>query len=236
MSPSSGLPAATAAAQQPGQGPGWGAFVGGVLLGSTVAAGAAYLAVRYANSAAAADELRRGGKERRRPGRCVCSVEFSCSVCAAVILFGQHCLIHTCSESRCPHALRRSRRSPPAPFSPRRPPCPAAFSRARAGTARPAASRSPAPTLTCTMPMELRRSCWRSTGRPPPRPASRCYWVPAAVQQTAGPTAAARQRGGRHAPRAPHACQHSCWARPRAGPARQTQHSQTARRRGCEAG
>ena len=45
--------------------------MGGVLLGSTVAAGAAYLAVRYANSAAAADELRRGGSQRRRPGRCV---------------------------------------------------------------------------------------------------------------------------------------------------------------------
>jgi hypothetical protein len=69
MSPSAGLTAAAAAAEQPSQGPGWGAFVGGVLLGSTVAAGAAYLAVRYASSAssAAADELRR--KERRRPGR-----------------------------------------------------------------------------------------------------------------------------------------------------------------------
>ena len=72
MSPSAGLTAAAAAAEQHGQGPGWGAFVGGVLLGSTMAAGAAYLAVRYASSAAAADEQRRGGKEqRRRPGRCV---------------------------------------------------------------------------------------------------------------------------------------------------------------------
>ncbi|KAL4437014.1 hypothetical protein ABPG75_004153 [Micractinium tetrahymenae] len=50
--------------------PGWGVFVGGVLLGSTVAAGAAYLAVRYAASAAAADAPSRGGSSsRRRPSR-----------------------------------------------------------------------------------------------------------------------------------------------------------------------
>ncbi len=80
MSPSAGLTAAAAAADQHSHGPGWGAFVGGVLLGSTVAAGAAYLAVRYASStsAGAADELRRSGKDRRRPGRCVM---LSCGVC-----------------------------------------------------------------------------------------------------------------------------------------------------------
>lgn len=48
--------------------PGWGLFVGGVLLGSTVAAGAAYLAVRYANNNSA-DELRRAASVRRRPPR-----------------------------------------------------------------------------------------------------------------------------------------------------------------------
>ncbi|KAL4432444.1 hypothetical protein ABPG77_001743 [Micractinium sp. CCAP 211/92] len=49
--------------------PGWGVFVGGVLLGSTVAAGAAYLAVRYGASAAAADAPSRAGSSRRRPPR-----------------------------------------------------------------------------------------------------------------------------------------------------------------------
>lgn len=54
------------------QGPGWGIFVGGVLLGSTVAAGAAYLAVRYgASAAASADEWRRSASSsRRRQPRC----------------------------------------------------------------------------------------------------------------------------------------------------------------------
>ncbi|PSC67241.1 AMP deaminase isoform A [Micractinium conductrix] len=57
--------------------PGWGSFLGGALLGGTVAAGAAYLAVRYgvASAAAAAlDDLRRSGSagngsQRRRPTR-----------------------------------------------------------------------------------------------------------------------------------------------------------------------
>lgn len=61
------------AAAEPGpSSSGWGVFVGGVVLGSTVAAGAAYLAVRLANSAAAADDARRAAANgRRRPGRCV---------------------------------------------------------------------------------------------------------------------------------------------------------------------
>jgi hypothetical protein len=49
--------------------PGWGLFVGGVLLGSTVAAGAAYLAVRYGSNAAAAAESGRANGSRRRPPR-----------------------------------------------------------------------------------------------------------------------------------------------------------------------
>lgn len=63
---------AEASTSAPSQ-PGWGLFVGGVLLGSAVAAGAAYAAVRYGSSAAAADDLKRaasGRLERRRPGRC----------------------------------------------------------------------------------------------------------------------------------------------------------------------
>lgn len=41
---------ATSPATSSSSQPGWGLFVGGVLLGSTVAAGAAYLAVRYAST------------------------------------------------------------------------------------------------------------------------------------------------------------------------------------------
>jgi hypothetical protein len=60
----------TAPPPAPSSSQGWGLFVGGVLLGSTVAAGAAYLAVRYANSSAApADDLRRAASVRRRPLR-----------------------------------------------------------------------------------------------------------------------------------------------------------------------
>jgi hypothetical protein len=52
--------------------PDWGVFVGGVLLGSTIAAGAAYLTVRYYNGAATGpDGLPRSTSNggRRRPGR-----------------------------------------------------------------------------------------------------------------------------------------------------------------------
>ncbi|EFN59016.1 hypothetical protein CHLNCDRAFT_137692 [Chlorella variabilis] len=61
---------ATSPATSSSSQPGWGLFVGGVLLGSTVAAGAAYLAVRYA-STSAADDLRRASSAggRRRPPR-----------------------------------------------------------------------------------------------------------------------------------------------------------------------
>ena len=54
--------------------PGWGLFAGGVLLGGTVAAGAAYLAVRYANTSGTGEEGRRGGgsaSRRRLAGRWV---------------------------------------------------------------------------------------------------------------------------------------------------------------------
>ena len=62
---------APATAPQSGS-PGWGLFAGGVLLGGTVAAGAAYLAVRYANTSGAGEEGRRGGgsaSRRRTAGR-----------------------------------------------------------------------------------------------------------------------------------------------------------------------
>lgn len=55
-----------AAVSDGGSQPSWGLFVGGLLLGSTVAAGAAYLAVRYASNAAAAEEYRRAVSARQR--------------------------------------------------------------------------------------------------------------------------------------------------------------------------
>jgi hypothetical protein len=67
---------APATAPQSGS-PGWGLFAGGVLLGGTVAAGAAYLAVRYANTSGAGEEGRRGGgsaSRRRTAGRWVPSL------------------------------------------------------------------------------------------------------------------------------------------------------------------
>ena len=176
MSPSAGLTAAAAAAEQPSQGPGWGAFVGGVLLGSTVAAGAAYLAVRYASSASggAADELRRAGKERRRPGRCVHAASFSCIACARLIrLSAGSSRCSASPSSRRPPACcclaSRSLTHPVLSTTPRR----AAFSRARVETAGPVASRSRAPIPTCTTRMGWKMSCWRWTAWLHPPPASR---------------------------------------------------------------